>query len=66
MARRWEYKLISTQDVPGGGFFGLKEREAVEAHLNQLGAEGWEIVGMDFIDSMNSPSYFLAFAKRER
>lgn len=66
MSRRWEYKLISTNDVPGGGLFGLKEREAVEAHLNRLGAEGWEIVGIDFIDTHGSPSAFQALARRER
>jgi len=66
MVRRWEYKLISTQDLPGGGFFGVKEREAVEAYLNQLGDEGWEIVGIDFTDTMQSPSFFQALARRER
>jgi hypothetical protein len=68
MARRWEYKLISTNDLPGGGFLGMKgrEREAVEAHLNQLGAEGWEIVGVDFTDTLQSPSFFQALARRER
>ena len=68
MPRRWEYKLISTNDLPGGGFAGLKPRprEAVEAHLNQLGEEGWEIVGIDFTDSMGSPSFFQALARRER
>jgi Domain of unknown function (DUF4177) len=64
--RRWEYKLISTNDVSGGGFWGIKEREAVEAHLNQLGDEGWEIVGIDFTDATQSPSFFHALARRER
>jgi hypothetical protein len=65
-SRKWEYKLISTNDVPGGGFWGVKEREALEAHLNQLGTEGWEIVSMDFADTMQNPSYFQALARRER
>jgi hypothetical protein len=66
MMRRWEYKLISTNDVPGGGFLGIKEREALEAYLNQLGTDGWEIVSVDFIDGMQSPSFFQALARRER
>jgi hypothetical protein len=66
MSRKWEYKLISTHDVPGGGLLGIKERDALEAHLNQLGAEGWEIVSVDFIDGMQSPSFFQALARRER
>jgi hypothetical protein len=68
MTRKWEYKLISTKDMPGGGMLGLKEREraAVEAYLNQLGEEGWQIVGIDFTDSMGSASFFHALARRER
>lgn len=66
MVRRWEYKLISTNDVPGGGFFGIKERDALEDYLNQLGAEGWEIVGIDFTDTTQSPNVFQALARRER
>ena len=66
MLRRWEYKLISTNDVPSGGFLGIKERDALEAYLNQLGTEGWEIVSIDFTDTMQSPSFFQALARRER
>lgn len=66
MSRRWEYKLISTTDVPGGGFLGLKERDAVETYLNQLGTDGWEIVGIDFTDTAQNPSSFQALARRER
>lgn len=66
MTRRWEYKLISTNDVPGGGFWGGKDQEAVEAYLNQLGADGWEIIGVDFTDSMQSPTFFQALARREK
>ena len=66
MSRGWEYTLVSTNDVPGGGVLGVREREAVEAYLNQLGAEGWEIVGIDFTDTTQSPSFFQALARRER
>jgi hypothetical protein len=67
-SRRWEYKLLSTNDLPGGGMLGVKERprEALEAYLNQLGEEGWEVVGVDFTDHLGSPSLFHALAKRER
>jgi len=68
MSRRWEYKLLSTKDLPGGGMLEMKERkrEAVEAYLNQLGDEGWEIVSIDFSDTMASTSFFQALARRER
>lgn len=61
--RRWEYKLISTDDVPGGSLLGVKDRGAVETYLNQLGSEGWEIVGINF---MQLPTFFNALARRER
>ncbi len=66
--RQWEYRLITTKDLPGGGMLGLKDRDraAIEAHLNELGREGWEIVSADFVDGMSSPSHFQALAKRER
>jgi hypothetical protein len=66
--RRWEYKLLSTNGLPGGGMLGAEERprEAIEAYLNQLGEDGWEIVGVDFSDHIGSPSFFQALAKRER
>jgi hypothetical protein len=68
MTRKWEYKLLSTKDLPGGGMLEMKarEREAVEAYLNQLGDDGWEIIGIDFTDSMGSASFFQALARRER
>jgi hypothetical protein len=46
--------------------FKERERQAIEAYLNQLGEEGWEIVGIDFKDALDSPSFFQAFARRER
>ncbi len=68
MKGRWEYKLISTKDLPGGGFAGMKERdrETIEAYLNQFGDEGWEIISVDFTDGLGSPSFFQALARRER
>lgn len=68
MMRRFEYKLLSTKDLPGGGMLQMKERdrETVEAWLNQLGEEGWEIVSIDFTDALGSASFFHALARRER
>ena len=67
-SRRWEYKVLSTNDLPGGGMLGAKARprEAIEAYLNELGGEGWEVVGIDFTDARSNPSFFQALARRER
>ena len=64
---RWEYKLISANDVlgEGGGFRG-KTRETVEAYLNSLGAEGWEVINVDFPDGYENPTRFSAAARREK
>lgn len=53
-ARRWDARL------QGAG------ATSVEAYLNQLGEEGWQIVGIDFKDALDSPSFFQALARRER
>lgn len=39
---RWEYRLVSLEDAGG-----LKKHSDLEPdHLNELGAEGWEAVGL--------------------
>ena len=42
----WEYKVIDTEQAKGS-FLG-RTPEHVEEYLNQFGAEGWEIVAMDY------------------
>lgn len=64
--KRWEYKIISSGDVESEGVFKGKSRETLEAHLNELGQEGWEILGVDFIDDYASEKSFFAIAKREK
>ena len=65
--RRWEYKLISANDVAGdGGGLRGKARETVEAYLNNLGAEGWEVINVDFPDGYENPTRFSAAARREK
>jgi len=45
--RKWEYKIVDSNDVPSAGIFKGRQREALEAYLNELGAEGWELVNID-------------------
>ena len=63
--RRWEYKLISANDVAGEGGFKGKTREVVESYLNSLGKEGWEVINVDFPDGYENPTRFSAAARRE-
>ena len=61
---KWEYKIVDSKDVPGGGIFKGKDRAAVESYLNQLGYEGWEIVNLDFRE-LEGRLEFSGVAKRE-
>lgn len=46
--KKFEYKIVDTRDVESEGQFKSRKREDVEAYLNSLGAEGWELVNVDF------------------
>ncbi|REL25983.1 DUF4177 domain-containing protein [Thalassotalea euphylliae] len=44
----YEYKIIDSSDVKSAGMFKGKKREDLEAYLNELGLQGWELVNVDF------------------
>ena len=62
--KQWEYQLIDSKDVEGGGIFRGPDRDKLIEHLNHLGHEGWEIVAADFLE-LDSRHSFVAIAKRE-
>jgi hypothetical protein len=62
--RTWEYRIIDSHDVPGEGMLKGKSREALEAYLNQLGEDGWEVVNIDF-NELEGRRSFVGIAKRE-
>jgi hypothetical protein len=62
--KKWEYKIVDSKDVPGGGVFKGKDRGDVEVYLNQLGADGWEIINLDF-QELGNRFEFSGVAKRE-
>ncbi len=61
----WEYKLVDSLDIEEGDFLAVKSREAVESYLNELGAQGWEIINLDFVEIEGRTS-FVGVAKREK
>ena len=68
--KKWEYRIIDTYEVPGypaflSGIFKVKSRQAIEAYLNALGEQGWEIVSFDALE-WRSCMAFRGVAKRER
>lgn len=46
--KKYQYKVIDTNDVASAGLFKGRKREDVEAYLTSLGAQGWELVNVDF------------------
>jgi len=62
----WEYKLLTSKDAESGGFMKGRGREEVEAYLNDLGQQGWEIVDIDFVSMEGSIGLtsFSGLAKR--
>ncbi|MDT0595753.1 DUF4177 domain-containing protein [Glaciecola petra] len=46
--KKYEYKVVDTRDVESAGLFKGRNRSDVEKYLNLLGAEGWELVNVDF------------------
>ncbi len=62
---KWEYKIVDSKHLSGGGAFKGKDREVVESYLNQLGEEGWEIVDLHFKEIQRGFE-FSGLAKRAR
>jgi len=62
--RKWEYKIVDSKDVPSDGVFKGRSRTALEAYLNQLGAEGWELVNTYYVGELRWD--FVGVAKWER
>jgi len=65
--RMWEYKIIDSANAEKSGFLKGRTVAQAEAYLNALGADGWEIIDIDFqMDPTMSggPTHFHGIAKR--
>ena len=65
LMKKWEYKFLDSKDVPSEGILKGRNREALEAYLNDLGAQGWELVNIDSLE-LEGRREFVGVAKRER
>jgi hypothetical protein len=63
--KKWEYRIIDTEEVPGTGLFKARSRQAIEAYLNGLGEQVWEIVNFDALEWRGCMA-FRGVARRER
>ena len=61
---KFEYKLIDTKEVKSAGVFKGRQQEDIEAYLNELGQQGWELVNVDFRELEGSRE-FSGIMKRE-
>ena len=59
----WEYKIFESKDAELSGLNRRAKRTRLQAYLNGLGAEGWEIVNVAFHD-LNLGMSFVGVAKR--
>lgn len=65
---KWEYRLIDSKNLPEAerGIFSQTRvtREAAERYLNTLGADGWEVIDLDFDFLVHETAAFVGVAKR--
>ena len=61
---KWEYRIINSSDVAQSGVFSGRARESLEAYLNELGNQGWEIVRIQF--GLVNTAEFVGLARREK
>lgn len=54
---------MDSNDIPGKGLFRLRNRQALEDYLNDIGADGWEIISMDWYE-LEGRNSFVAVAKK--
>ncbi|GGW79646.1 DUF4177 domain-containing protein [Alteromonas halophila] len=65
----WEYKIIDSAEAKKSGFFKGITTENAEDYLNRLGADGWEVIDLDFqMDPTipGGPAHFHGVAKRQK
>ena len=61
---KWEYRIVDSKDIEGGGVFKGTPRENIEAYLTALGNDGWEIFHLQF-NHVEQRYEFYGIAKRE-
>lgn len=64
--KKWEYRLIDSTEVQGEGIWGdMRDKHNLEAYLNRLGRQGWEIVNLDVLEQHERIN-FIGVARRPK
>ncbi|MBI2570000.1 MAG: DUF4177 domain-containing protein [Candidatus Schekmanbacteria bacterium] len=66
MAAKWEYRLVSSLEVEKPGMFKARRIEDIEAYLNKLGEDGWQMVNAHFAEGTTDPTVFYAVMMRPK
>ena len=63
---RWEYRAVALWPRLGEGADGMNDTSGVTGLLNTLGADGWELAAVEWLDDAKAPSgrTLTAFMKR--
>ena len=52
---RWEYRAVALWPRIGNAADGMNDTGDVTSLLNALGAEGWELVAVEWLDDADAP-----------
>jgi|YNPNPStandDraft_1061719.scaffolds.fasta_scaffold56966_3 hypothetical protein len=64
---QYEYRVFTSRDIEGTGFFGTNRVEGLQQKLNELGQKGWRLVGLEVDDEgMEDAVHFIAVMMREK
>lgn len=64
---QYEYRVFTSRDIEGTGFFGTNRVEGLQQKLNELGQKGWRLVGLEVDDEgIEDAVHFIAVVMREK
>lgn len=64
---QYEYRVFTSRDIEGTGFFGTNRVEGLQGRLNELGQKGWRLVGLEVDDEgIEDAVHFIAVMMREK
>ena len=63
---RWEYRAVALWPRLGDGADAMNDTGDVTGLLNALGADGWELVAVEWLEDADAPNYktLTGFMKR--
>ena len=63
----WKYKILdSSKAKKDKSWFKEATLEQIEEYPNDLGAQDWEIINLDFVMKHDRPNYFYGVAMRKQ